>query len=164
MRNLPVAVRAVLYMAGFLSFFAWLALRVRALDRFMQASLPDGLEIPGVALMIAGGALGLACVGAFIVRGKGTPAPFDAPKIFVAVGPYRYVRNPMYMGGLLLLLGFGLYEHSVSILLMALTLFLVVHLMVVLYEEPTLRKLFGESYDQYCRTTRRWVPGLSSRN
>ena len=164
MRKLPVAVRAIVYMIGFLSFFAWLALRVRALDRFIQVSLPDGVEILGVGLMMAGGILGLACVGAFIVRGKGTPAPFDAPKIFVAVGPYRYVRNPMYVGGLLLLLGLGLYEHSVSILLMALTLLLVVHLLVVLYEEPTLRKLFGASYEEYCKSTRRWLPGASSRS
>jgi protein-S-isoprenylcysteine O-methyltransferase Ste14 len=163
-RTLPVAVRAIVYMIGFLSFFVLLALRVRALDRFIQVSLPDGVEILGVGLMIAGGVLGLACVGAFIVRGKGTPAPFDAPKIFVAVGPYRYVRNPMYVGGLLLLLGLGLYEHSVSILLMALTLLLVVHLLVVLYEEPTLRKLFGASYEEYCKSTRRWLPGASSRS
>ncbi len=162
-RSLPVALRAVVYMTGFLLFFAWIALRVRALDRFLQVSLPDGVAIPGIVLMLAGGVLGLACVGTFIVRGKGTPAPFDAPKEFVAVGPYRYVRNPMYVGGLFLLVGFGLCEHSISILLMAMALLLVVHLMVVFYEEPTLRKSFGAGYDEYCRTTRRWLPGVPSR-
>jgi protein-S-isoprenylcysteine O-methyltransferase Ste14 len=149
-----VAVRALV----FLLFFAWLALRARALDRFIQVTLPDGVGILGIALMIGGGALGLACVGTFIVRGKGTPAPFDAPTEFVAAGPYRYVRNPMYVGGLVLLAGFGLVERSISILLMALVLFLVVHLLVVFYEEPTLRKSFGASYEEYCRTTRRWLP------
>jgi protein-S-isoprenylcysteine O-methyltransferase Ste14 len=157
-RILLVALRAVVYMAGFLLFFVWLALRVRAFDPCLQVTLPNSVEIPGIVLMVAGGVLGLACAGTFIVRGKGTPAPFDAPREFVAVGPYRYVRNPMYVGGLSLLAGFGLYEHSVSILLMALVLLLVVHLMVVFYEEPTLRKSFGASYEEYCRNTARWLP------
>jgi protein-S-isoprenylcysteine O-methyltransferase Ste14 len=163
-KSVPVAVRALVYMSGFLLFFAWLALRVRALDRFLQVALPNGAEIVGVFLMFIGGVLGLACVGTFIVRGKGTPAPFDAPREFVAVGPYRYVRNPMYVGGLCLLAGFGLYEHSVSILIMALVLLLAVHLMVVFYEEPTLRKSFGANYEKYCESTRRWLPHLSSRS
>jgi protein-S-isoprenylcysteine O-methyltransferase Ste14 len=157
-KSLPVALRAVVYMTGFLLFFAWLALRVRTLDRFLQVALPDGVEIVGMVLMVVGGVLGLACVGTFIVRGKGTPAPFDAPRKFVAAGPYRYVRNPMYIGGLLLLAGFGLFEHSISILLMALLLLLAVHLLVVFYEEPTLRKSFGASHEEYCRTTGRWLP------
>ena len=160
-KSLPVAARALVYMTGFLLFFAWLALRVRALDRFLQVALPAGVGGLGVVLMLAGGILGLACVGTFIVRGKGTPAPFDAPREFVAVGPYRYTRNPMYVGGLLLLAGFGLYEHSVSILIMSLVLLVAVHLMVVFYEEPTLRKSFGASYEKYCKTTRRWLPHFS---
>lgn len=158
MRSLPVALRAFAYMIGFLLFFAWLALRVRALDRFLQITLPGGVEILGFVLMVGGGVLGLACVGTFVIRGKGTPAPFDAPREFVAVGPYRYVRNPMYFGGLALLFGFGLFEHSISILLMALLLFLMVHLLVIFYEEPTLRKSFGVSYEDYCRATQRWFP------
>jgi protein-S-isoprenylcysteine O-methyltransferase Ste14 len=162
-RTLLVGLRAVVYMTGFLLFFAWLALRVRTLDRLLQVTLPGGVEILGVVLMLAGGGLGLACASTFIVRGKGTPAPFDAPREFVAIGPYRYVRNPMYVGGLILLAGFGLYERSISILLMALVLFPVVHLMVVFYEEPTLRKLFGATYEEYCRTTERWVPTLTRR-
>jgi protein-S-isoprenylcysteine O-methyltransferase Ste14 len=157
-KSLPVALRAIVYMLGFLTFFAWLALRARALDRFLQVALPDGVEVLGVFLILVGGILGLTCVASFIVWGKGTPAPFDAPREFVAAGPYRYVRNPMYVGGLFLLAGFGLYEHSVSILIMALVLLLAVHLMVVFYEEPTLRKLFGTGYEDYCKSTRRWLP------
>ena len=162
-KSLPVAIRALVYMTGFLLFFAWLALRVRVLDSFLQVTLPDGVEILGIVLMLAGGVLGLACVGTFIVRGKGTPAPFDAPREFVAVGPYRHVRNPMYFGGLFLLAGFGFYEHSVSILIMVLVLLAVVHLLVVFYEEPTLRKSFGASYEQYCMSTPRWLPHFTSR-
>jgi protein-S-isoprenylcysteine O-methyltransferase Ste14 len=121
------------------------------------------VEIPGIVLMVMGGVLGLACAGTFIVRGKGTPAPFDAPREFVAIGPYRYVRNPMYIGGLILLAGLGVYLRSIFILVMALLLLLVVHLMVVFYEEPTLRRLFGATYQDYCRTTARWIPTLTRR-
>ncbi len=64
--------------------------------------------------MVIGGAIGLICIVTFIVKGSGTPAPFDAPKNFVAWGPYKYVRNPMYIGGLILLIGFWLlYEITI---------------------------------------------------
>ncbi|HEV2246497.1 MAG TPA: methyltransferase [Terriglobia bacterium] len=157
-KTLLVGLRASAYMTGSLLFFAWLAFRVRALGRVLQVTFPYGVEIPGIVMMVAGGVLGLACASTFIVRGRGTPAPFDAPREFVANGPYRYVRNPMYVGGLLLLAGFGLYEHLISILLMALVLLLVVHVMVIFYEESTLRKLFGATYEDYCGSTARWIP------
>jgi protein-S-isoprenylcysteine O-methyltransferase Ste14 len=95
-----------------------------------------------------------------VARGQGTPAPFDAPKKFVAIGPYRYVRNPMYIGGLLLLGGFGCDQRSVSILLLAAALSGFVHVMVVSYEEPALKKEFGAAYEAYCRNTYRWVPAF----
>jgi len=146
-------------MTVFVSVFAMIALSVRSFDRYLGVALPAGSEIPGIVLMIAGGILGLLCAGTFVVRGQGTPAPFDAPKKFVAIGPYRHVRNPMYIGGLLLLAGFGLYQHSVSILILAAALSGGVHLLVVFYEEPALRKVFGETYQEYCSATRRWIPG-----
>jgi protein-S-isoprenylcysteine O-methyltransferase Ste14 len=160
MKTLILALRAALYMTGFVLFFAWLALRVRIFDRSLKVSLPAGTETPGAVLMLAGGILALICAGVFVARGRGTPALFDAPREFVAIGPYRYCRNPMYIGGLLLLMGFGLYERSVSILIMAVVLFGVVHLLVVCYEEPTLRKSFGGPYQQYCKEVRRWIPKL----
>jgi protein-S-isoprenylcysteine O-methyltransferase Ste14 len=158
MKTMMITLRAVLYMTAFLLFFAWLALRVHALDRSLNLSLPGGCKAVGAVFMVAGGILGLICAGVFVARGRGTPALFDAPREFVAVGPYRYCRNPMYIGGLLLLIGFGLYERSVSILIMAAVLWGVVHLLVVFYEEPTLTKSFGSPYEQYCQDVRRWIP------
>lgn len=105
-----------------------------------------------------GAILVLACAGVFIIRGRGTPAIFDAPRAFVAVGPYRYVRNPMYIGGLMLLFGLGLYLGSVAILLLALLLSCLVHIFVLFYEEPTLMRHFGRSYEEYLRSVRRWIP------
>lgn len=158
MATLFTALRALLYMTCFLGLFAWLALKVRAFDAWLGGGLPAWLRVPAVILMLGGAALALACVGAFVLEGKGTPAPFDAPRRFVAVGAYRYVRNPMYVGGLGLLAGFSLYNRSLSMLLFLVVVCLVVHAFVVFYEEPTLRATFGAEYENYCRSVSRWLP------
>ncbi|MFI5127656.1 MAG: methyltransferase family protein, partial [Candidatus Acidiferrales bacterium] len=72
----------------------------------------------------------------------------------------RYVRNPMYIGGFFLLLGLGLYLRSPAIVLMVAAIILTCHLLVVLYEEPTLRRKFGETYQAYCAAVGRWLPRL----
>lgn len=158
MKTLFLAFRSVIYMSGFLLLFGWIAMRVRAFDRRFGLSLPAATEIPGAILGVLGAILVLACASIFISRGRGTPAIFDAPRAFVAIGPYKYVRNPMYIGGLALLLGFGLYECSISILLLTLLLFPFFHLFVLFYEEPTLTRKFGSSYQNYLRAVRRWIP------
>ena len=161
MKTLFLALRSVIYMSGFLLFFGWIALLVRTFDQRFGVSLPAATEIPGAILVVAGAILVLACAGVFISRGRGTPAIFDAPRAFVAIGPYKYVRNPMYIGGLMLLIGFGLYERSISILFLTLPLFLLVHSFVLFYEEPTLTRKFGSSYQEYRRAVRRWIPRLT---
>jgi protein-S-isoprenylcysteine O-methyltransferase Ste14 len=160
MKTLFLALRSVIYMSGFLLFFGWVALRVRTFDQSFGLSLPAATEIPGAILGVVGATLGLACAAVFISRGRGTPAIFDAPRAFVAIGPYKYVRNPMYVGGLMLLIGFGLYERSVSILFLTLLLFLLVHMFVLFYEEPTLTRKFGSSYQKYRKVVPRWIPRL----
>jgi len=160
MKTLFLALRSVLYMTGFLLFFGWIALRVRTFDQNFGISLPQAAAIPGAILGVIGAVLVLACAGVFISRGRGTPAIFDAPRAFVAIGPYKYVRNPMYIGGLMLLIGFGLYERSISILFLTLPLFLLIHLFVLFYEEVTLTRKFGSSYQDYRRAVRRWIPRL----
>ncbi|MGB7589697.1 MAG: isoprenylcysteine carboxylmethyltransferase family protein [Terriglobia bacterium] len=161
MKTLFLALRSVIYMSGFLLFFGWIALLVRTFDQSFGVSLPAATEIPGAILVVVGAILVLACAGVFISRGRGTPAIFDAPRAFVAIGPYKYVRNPMYIGGLILLIGFGLYERSISILFLALLLFPLVHLFVLFYEEPTLTRKFGSSYQEYRRAVCRWIPRLT---
>ncbi len=158
MRTLLLALRSACYMIVFVFFWGWIALRVRFFDRSFGVSLPDVVEMPGVALMVIGLVIVLACASVFIFRGRGTPAIFDAPRTFVASGPYKYVRNPMYIGGTLLLIGFGLLERSISILFMALVLFVLFHMFVVFHEEPSLVRKFGESYRTYQRSVRRWIP------
>lgn len=163
MRTIFIALRAALYGTGFVLLWGWLALYARRYDRNFEISIPEGAVVSGIALMAAGAALAVACVGVFVVRGRGTAAPFDPPTVFVPSGPYRYVRNPMYIGGWLVLAGFGLAQRSVSILLLSLAMLLAAHLFVMLVEEPALRRRFGETYEAYRSRTRRWVPRLPER-
>lgn len=116
-------------------------------------------QFAAVPLLLVGGAIYLRCVWEFAARGRGIPLPVDHPKRLVVTGLYRYVRNPMYLGVLLFLLGEVLLFQSRTLLLYTLGWLAVVHLFVVLYEEPTLRHKFGASYDRYRAAVRRWIPG-----
>jgi protein-S-isoprenylcysteine O-methyltransferase Ste14 len=156
MTELLAALRSLGYMAGFLFLWGWLALQARSIGGGW--ALPQGSRAVGAVLMIVGGLVVLLCVGWFVVAGRGTPAPFDPPRSFVPGGPYRWVRNPMYLGALLLLVGFGLWYASLSMVLLALPALALAHLFVVLYEEPTLRRRFGVPYVTYLARVNRWVP------
>jgi protein-S-isoprenylcysteine O-methyltransferase Ste14 len=160
MKTLFTALRALLYGSGFVLLWAWVALGLDAYDQSFGVVLPLWTEFPGVILMFAGGVLAILCIGVFVVYGKGTAAPFDPPREFVAVGPYRYVRNPMYIGGWIVLIGFGLYQHSISILIFSLAWILLAHIFVIFAEERWLEERFGDGYIQYKKSVRRWIPRL----
>jgi len=116
------------------------------------------LQFLGGISIMAGGLLYLRCAWDFVVSGKGTPAPIDAPKELVVHAPYRYVRNPMYVGVLILLLGESLFFESWLLLAYSACVFLVFSGFVLLYEEPALKRKFGGSYERYCRQVPRWIP------
>lgn len=117
--------------------------------------LPAGM---GLLLMVTGAAGYLWCAWEFAVRGRGTPAPIDAPRNFVAGGAYRFVRNPMYASVLLVLWGESMTFGWLALARYALVVWAFFHLFVVYFEEPGLRRRFGESYEAYCRDVRRWLP------
>ena len=152
------ALRSALYATVFLGFWGWLALQARSLDRLLATGLPAWAPVLGVLVMTVGVAIVLACVTSFVVSGRGTPAPFDPPREFVATGPYRWVRNPMYLGGLVLLTGFACLHRSLAVLVLAGAFMGVFHAFVVLYEEPHLTRTFGEAYTRYQAATGRWLP------
>jgi protein-S-isoprenylcysteine O-methyltransferase Ste14 len=160
MRMFFDAIRALVYSAGFIYGWGYVAWWFRRYDASIGISLPTRTLIPGVVLMSIGAPIALACIITFVVRGRGTPAPFDAPRKLVAAGPYRWVRNPMYLGAGLVIVGYAFYVGSVSVLLLAAAMWFVVHLFVYFYEEPTLRGNFNGSYEKYCRTVSRWLPRL----
>ena len=111
-------------------------------------------------LWIVGGVILLWSFWNFLKEGRGTPAPMDPPKELVAVGFYRYVRNPMYVGIFLLLLGHFLWFKFLWLLIYLAVAFLIVHLFVTLYEEPTLKSKFGTAYEGYLSRVPRWIPRL----
>jgi protein-S-isoprenylcysteine O-methyltransferase Ste14 len=113
-----------------------------------------------VTLIVVGTAIYLRCVWDFAAGGRGTPAPIDPPKALVVRGLYRYVRNPMYLGVLLVLMGEALIFPSRGFLLYILAFFSLVNVFIILYEEPRLHRQFGESYGEYRRAVPRWIPGL----
>jgi protein-S-isoprenylcysteine O-methyltransferase Ste14 len=116
------------------------------------------LEIAGIVAGVAGGTLALWCVLTFALVGNGTPAPFDPPRKLVVRGPYRHVRNPMYLGAALALAGAAIVYRSLPVL-GYLGLFVVAtHTFVVWYEEPTLARLFGAQYEAYRAAVGRWLP------
>jgi protein-S-isoprenylcysteine O-methyltransferase Ste14 len=115
-------------------------------------------QVVGMLLGASGAALALACILTFVFVGKGTPAPFDPPRRLVVQGPYRVVRNPMYIGAALALAGAALFYQSIPLVGYAGVFLLITHFFVVLYEEPTLRQAFERDYDAYCRRTGRWWP------
>jgi protein-S-isoprenylcysteine O-methyltransferase Ste14 len=157
-KSLFVAVRALLYSTGFVLLWGWLAVSALRYDAVLGLELSAVLRPIGIAIGALGALLCLACIATFIVRGRGTPFPLDPPVVFVPTGPYRYVRNPMYIGGALVLAGYGLFQRSASVLLLSVGFLLLMHLFVLFLEEPGLEQRFGGSYVAYKEAVNRWLP------
>ncbi len=156
-----VLMRAVTYAALFVGLvLVFLPARVLSWSGVTRPAAIAAPQVVGMVVGAVGAALALWCVLTFAFVGKGTPAPFDPPRQLVVRGPYRCVRNPMYVGAGLALIGAVLYYESAALLGFAGIFFLATHLFVVWYEEGTLRRMFGEEYDTYCRRVRRWWPRL----
>jgi protein-S-isoprenylcysteine O-methyltransferase Ste14 len=99
----------------------------------------------------------------FALIGGGTPAPIAPTKILVVKGLHRFVRNPMYLGVALVIAGQAWLFHSPHIAIYLACFCLIVHLFVLFYEEPTLRRQFGEEYERYREQVPRWIPRITGR-
>jgi len=126
----------------------------------VQVDFTNPLDLLGLGLIVIGAALLAACIWEFARRGRGTLSPADPPKELVVQGLYRYVRNPMYLSVSTMVLGQALLARSTALLLYWAIFFAVVNLFVRFYEEPALRRQFGESYDRYTQRVGRWLPRL----
>lgn len=115
----------------------------------------------GVLLMAVTLPVLLESFARFALQGVGTPAPIFPTQLLIVEGFYRFVRNPMYVAVISMVLGPGLLFGNVRILEYGVVAWLVVHLFVLTYEEPTLRKSFGGEYQTYCANVRRWIPRLT---
>jgi protein-S-isoprenylcysteine O-methyltransferase Ste14 len=111
-------------------------------------------------MMVAGLPVLLDSFARFALQGLGTPAPVAPPAHLVVTGLYRYVRNPMYVSGVLIIAGQGLFFGNLGVLTYVLVVWLIFHLFVLFYEEPVLRGKFGAEYDEFRANVRRWVPRL----
>lgn len=154
-----ILARTIVYATLFISsLLVFLPGRILARSGVTPPASFGAVGWAGAALTCVGGALAVWCIGTFVVLGKGTPAPFDPPRRLVIRGPYRFVRNPMYVGAFLALAGVAVVYRSLAVFGYATGLLLALHAFVVTYEEPTLRRSFGQAYERYCRETARWWP------
>jgi protein-S-isoprenylcysteine O-methyltransferase Ste14 len=155
-----VAFRSSFWGVLFLVFWTAAAIYARSFDGRIGFGLPVWLQEPGLLLAGVGAAVSVACVTVFTWKGHGTPAPFDGPRVFVSTGPYKHSRNPMLTGFGTLLFGLALYWRSMGTLGLFLLFAVLAEIMVRAWEEPHLRRCFGDTYYEYCRNVPRWIPRL----
>ena len=118
------------------------------------------------AVFFMGFSLSFWCAMEFALRGQGTPAPFDPPRRLVITGLYRWVRNPMYIGMALMLIGETILLPQIwrEMATLSVLLAAAVAVLVVKKEEPDLRRLFGADFEEYSRLVPRWIPRLKPLN
>ncbi len=114
-----------------------------------------GLMLIAVALPIL-----LDSFARFALQGVGTPAPVFPTRHLVVSGLFRYVRNPMYIAVVSLVLGQGFFFGSIVVLEYGVAVWVGFHLFVLIYEEPTLRSSYGHDYQEFCQHVPRWIPRL----
>lgn len=154
-----ILARAATYAVLFIGFLLiFLPGQILSSTGVMKPAATGVWQVAGALLAVSGATLALTCILTFVFVGGGTPAPFDPPRRLVVRGPYRLVRNPMYLGAGLALTGAGIFYQSIPLLGYAALFLFITHLFVVLYEEPTLRRTFDNDYDAYCRRVGRWWP------
>jgi protein-S-isoprenylcysteine O-methyltransferase Ste14 len=156
--SLGLAARSLLWAVLLPGFFAgyipwrYFGLRSATLDTHQP------LDWVGLLAIIVGTVFLAVCIVEFARSGQGTLSPVDPPRTLVIRGPYRYVRNPMYLSVTLIVLGEVLLTGSRSLLAYWVAWFVMVNLIVRGYEEPTLRRQFGAAYERYTASVRRWLP------
>src|SRR5918993_370727 len=116
------------------------------------------LRLAGVVLLVAGTVVLVQAFARFVIEGLGTPAPVAPTKELVVGGLYRWVRNPMYVGVAGAIAGQAVLFGSLGVAVWLVGFVAAVTTFVRLYEEPTLRRTYGASYDAYTAAVRRWIP------
>ncbi|NBA85933.1 isoprenylcysteine carboxyl methyltransferase [Emticicia sp. CRIBPO] len=152
LRNLFFTILQPGIVAGLIPFF------------ILDKNLDDLIRLPvrihektGLFLFISGLIVMLICIFNFAVKGRGTLSPADPTKKLVLEGLYRYSRNPMYVGVMMILIGESVYTGSFSLLVYSLVILAAFHLFIVFREEPRLQRDFGEEYTEYSQKVRRWI-------
>ena len=158
MTSIGLALRSLLWTALLPGLFAgYMPLRFFGLAR-VHVSLTNPVQLLALLAIGVGAALLVTCIWEFASSGRGTLSPVDPPRELVVRGLYRYVRNPMYLSVTMIVMGEVLLTRSRPLLVYWAIWFAAVNLFVIGYEEPTLRRRFGESYERYTRDVGRWLP------
>ncbi|HSP35745.1 MAG TPA: isoprenylcysteine carboxylmethyltransferase family protein [Thermoanaerobaculia bacterium] len=157
-RKIFALIRTAFFATLFLSLWLWFLPRWAAGPDAYAGARAFGLLVLALGIAIAGW-----CAFEFAWRGLGTPAPFDPPRRLVISGAYRYVRNPMYVGGGIATIGEAIaFPHLTGfMLIMTAALWVASTIFIAIYEEPVLRRMFGDDYVTYCANVRRWIPRLT---
>ena len=153
--------RSLLYASAFIALQMWFLPQWVGVRGSWSAPEEEPWRRIGLLPLALGSAVMLTCVFRFGTTGEGTPFPGDPPRKFVAMGPYRFSRNPMYLGMAMALIGeavmFADWSQWQRIGVYALVLAAITESFVVFYEEPTLRRKFGREYEEYCSRVARWL-------
>jgi protein-S-isoprenylcysteine O-methyltransferase Ste14 len=152
MRSVAMTILFPGIVAGYLPYRILAPARVPRLDEWSWA------QYGGIAAAAVGAVALLWCIWAFAYHGRGTLAPFDEPRKLVVQGLYRYVRNPMYVGVVLILLGESSFFWSGPLLVYMTLFFVAFNVFVMGFEEPRLRSKYGAEYEEYSVQVGRWLP------
>jgi len=138
-------------------FIVWIPRQIIASPEYIYSFDIGYGRYLGFVLIPLGIILYLWCAISFVFAGKGTPIPFTPTKQLIVTGPYCWVRNPMYIAGVLVLLGEVLLFQSIGIFIYCMVLFVLFNVQVFI-EETILEDQFGSAYDQYRKHVPRWIP------
>jgi protein-S-isoprenylcysteine O-methyltransferase Ste14 len=153
------SIRTLLFAAFFLGVvLAYLPWQVLRFDTALNQYVQTFLTYSGVALFLAGALLSFSGGYYLILRGDGTPLPFDPPKRLVVAGPYAHMQHPMALGLLAMAFAEALWFHSASLGIYACLLATALNLYLVYFEEPGLEERFGDDYRAYRAAVPRWLP------
>ena len=156
-RHVPVWVRAAIFIvvvpASVAGWIPWYSAGLPPLTP--RAGVP--LALFAALLVVAGWTVLLVCAREFARAGRGTPAPYDPPRALVTSGLYHFTRNPMYVGVATAIFGQALWFHSRDIVIYGIAMVVMFHIVILIYEEPRLTKVFGKQYLDYKKTVPRWI-------
>jgi len=128
-------------------------------ERSLKTIFPQRFALnhfSGFSIFAIGFILMLTCIASFAIRGKGTLSPADPTKKLVISGPYRYSRNPMYIGVMMMLIGESIFFQSYVLVAYSLFIFIAFNIFIIFFEEPRLQDDFGSEYIEYIKKVRRW--------
>ena len=153
-RNLVFTILQPGVVAGLIPY---LILGDQAKVTFAEQLSTGGPHYSGAIIFLIGFVIMLWCIGSFAIQGRGTLSPADPTMRLVISGLYRYSRNPMYVGVILMLIGEAIFFESTELWMYSLFVFVLFNIFIIRVEEPRLRRDFGKEYNRYCVRVRRWI-------